>query len=192
MINKVKNNKALIFDLDGTVADTMPLHYEASQIVCNKHGFDFPLEYFYSEAGRPSKDVFIDLMIKLETGLDGAVLAAKKEKILLELLPTVKLIQPVFEVMKHYHKKIPFAIGSGGERKAVISTLEALQITTYFDAIVSADDVLHHKPFPETFLKCANLLKVTPEHCVVFEDGNPGIIAAKKAEMDVIDVRNYI
>ncbi len=192
MIDQVQNNKALIFDLDGTVADTMPLHYEASQIVCNSYDFDFPLDFFYSEAGRPSKDVFIDLMKKLDTGLDGAALAAKKEKIFLELLPTVKVIQPVFEVMKHYHKKIPFAIGSGGERKAVLATLEALNITSYFEAIVSADDVKRHKPFPDTFTNCADILQVKYDQCVVFEDGDPGIVAAKKAGMDVIDVREHL
>lgn len=192
MIDIVKHNEALIFDLDGTLADTMPLHYQASQEICNAHGFDFPLDYFYQEAGRPTIDVFIDLMKIKNTGLDGETLATAKEKRFLELLPTVKVIPEVFAVVEYYHGKIPMAIGSGGQRKAVIDTLNTLGILNLFDAVVSADDVQHHKPFPDTFLKGASAMGIEPEKCVVFEDGPPGIKAAIAAKMDVIDVRKHI
>lgn len=192
MIKQVKGYKAIIFDLDGTIADTMPLHYQASQEICNRYGFDFPLDYFYSQAGRPTVDVFIDLMKIMKNGLDGKQLAEDKEARFIELLPTVKPIAPVLEVAEFYHKKIPLAIGSGGQSTAVHSTLQALKIDYLFSSIVTADDVKNHKPHPDTFLKCAESMGIKPENCVVFEDGPPGIIAAKKSCMGVIDVREFL
>lgn len=192
MIDLIKQHQAIIFDLDGTLADTMPLHYKASQEICNSFGFDFPLDYFLQEAGRPTIDVFVDLMQKLNNGLDGKALAIKKEDRFLELLPTVTPINEVFAIAQKFHGKIPLAIGSGGQRKAVEETLNALGIMNMFDAIVSADDVIKHKPHPDTFLKAAKIMGIPPELCIVFEDGPPGIQAAIAAKMDVIDIRAYL
>lgn len=192
MIHLVPPYQGIIFDLDGTIADTMPLHYQASQEVCHEYGFDFPLTFFLSEAGRPTVEVFIDLMSMLQNGLDGKKLAAAKEKRFMELLHQVKPIEEVLAVAEFYHHKLPLAIGSGGDKKAVMQTLENLGIKNMFDSIVSADDVTKHKPFPDTFLTCAHEMGVLPEKCVVFEDGPPGITAAKRAKMGVIDVNNYL
>ena len=192
MIDLVLPYKGIIFDLDGTIADTMPLHYQASQEICNEHGFDFPLSYFFSEAGRPTIDVFVDLMKILGNGFDGKKLAIAKEKRFLELLPNVKPVEKVLAVANHYHNKIPLAIGSGGQRKAVEETLETLGITHLFSSIVSADDVNKHKPYPDTFIKCAHEIGITPNKCIVFEDGPPGIVAAIKANMGVVDVNKYV
>ncbi|MFT6716173.1 MAG: beta-phosphoglucomutase-like phosphatase (HAD superfamily) [Saprospiraceae bacterium] len=192
MIDLVLPYEGIIFDLDGTIADTMPLHYQASQEICNEHGFDFPLNFFFSEAGRPTIDVFIDLMKSLGNGLDGKALAIAKEKRFLELLPSVKPVEKVLAVAKHYHNKIPLAIGSGGQRKAVEQTLDTLGITNLFTSIVSADDVTKHKPYPDTFIKCAFEINVDPNKCIVFEDGPPGIVAAKSASMGVVNVNDFI
>lgn len=192
MIDLVASYEGIIFDLDGTIADTMPLHYQASQEICNELGFDFPLEYFFSEAGRPTVDVFSDLMELLENGHDGVLLATAKEKRFLELLPTVKPVEDVFKVAQFYHGKIPLAIGSGGQKLAVYKTLETLGITTLFDSIVSADDVENHKPYPDTFLQCAKEIGVPPTRCIVFEDGPPGFVAAKSASMGLVNVNDYV
>lgn len=192
MIELAAPYEGIIFDLDGTIADTMPLHYQASQEICNAYGFDFPITYFFSEAGRPTIDVFVDLMKILNNGLDGEKLATAKEKRFLELLPTVKPIDKVLAVANHFHNKIPLAIGSGGQRLAVEATLSTLGITDLFASIVSADDVKKHKPYPDTFLKCASHMGISPEKCIVFEDGPPGIVAAKKAKMAVIDINEFI
>jgi beta-phosphoglucomutase-like phosphatase (HAD superfamily) len=192
MIDLVTGYQGIIFDLDGTIADTMPLHYQASQEICNELGFDFPLDYFFSEAGRPTVDVFSDLMKLMGNGHDGLLLATAKEKRFLELLPTVKPVTEVFKVAQHYHGKIPLAIGSGGQKVAVIKTLETLGITALFDSIVSADDVQRHKPYPDTFLQCAKEIGVPPAKCIVFEDGPPGFVAAKSASMGLVNVNNYV
>lgn len=186
------NIKGLIFDLDGTLADTMPLHYQASQDICNPLGFDFPLDYFYSEAGRPTVDVFIDLMKILDNGLDGKKLALEKEERFRELIPTVKPIKQVMEVAEHFYGKLPLSIGTGGQRHIIMETLNTMGVTDMFDAIVSADDVNQHKPYPDTFLRCAEITKVPPTQCLVFEDGLPGIEAAKKAQMNFIDIREHL
>ena len=185
--------RTAIFDLDGTLADTMPIHYKACQLVCNKNGFDFPEEYFYQEAGKPTIEVFTNLMQELEIkGFNGSELGQEKEKIFLELISMVEPLHIVADIAKSYKGKIPMAIGSGGQRKTVELTLDAINFNNFFDSIVTCDDVEKYKPDPETFLKAAFEMGVDPKDCVVFEDGNPGIEAAKAAGMMVVDVREFL
>ncbi len=191
MIKLPEKYKALIFDLDGTLADTMPLHYKACQIVCNEKGFDFPEDYFYQEAGKPTIEVFQNLMIKLGNSFDGKILGKAKEKQFLDLISEVTPLKIVADIAQSHKGKIPMAIGSGGQRDSVELTLDVIGYTGFFDSIVSCGDVSNHKPSPETFLKCAEEMGVQAKDCVVFEDGDPGVEAAKAAGMMVIDVRPY-
>jgi beta-phosphoglucomutase family hydrolase len=192
MIKLPNHYKALIFDLDGTLADTMPIHYEACQVVCNKNGFDFPEDFFYAEAGKPTLEVFELLMKKLGKDLDGRKLGTEKEAVFLSLIHTVKPLELIAEIAREHKGKIPMAIGSGGQRKSVDLTLEAIGMVDYFDSVVSCDDVSKFKPHPETFLKAAAEMKVEPKDCIVFEDGDPGIDAAKSAGMMVVDIRPFL
>ena len=191
MIKLPEKYKALIFDLDGTLADTMPLHYKACQLVCNEKGFDFPEDYFYQEAGKPTIEVFQNLMIKLGKDLDGEILGKAKEKQFLDLISEVTPLKMVADIAQSHKGKIPMAIGSGGQRYSVELTLDVIGYTGFFDSIVSCDDVSNYKPSPDTFLKCAEEMGVEPKDCIVFEDGDPGIKAAKTAGMMVVDVREY-
>lgn len=191
MINLDKY-EAIIFDLDGTLADTMPLHLEACQIVCRAKGFDFPVDFFYQEAGKPTITVFNNLMKKLNLPYDGEILGHEKEKKVLELLPNVSFVEEVKVIYDKYKGQKKFAIGSGGQRITVDLTLKYLKLTNGFDAIVSCDDVNAHKPDPATFLEAAKLLNVDPKDCIVLEDGDPGIEAAKSAGMDYLDIRTII
>ncbi|MAW65934.1 MAG: hypothetical protein CMD18_07050 [Flavobacteriales bacterium] len=192
MIKLPSHFKAFIFDLDGTLADTMPIHYKACRMVCNKHGFDFPEDYFYQEAGKPTLEVFRSLIDKLEIkGVDSQELGREKEQAFLELIKWVKPFPVVAEVARFYKGKIPMAIGSGGQRETVNLTLNTIGFDDFFDSVVTCDDVEKYKPDPETFLKAASEMGVEPRDCVVFEDGEPGINAALKAGMMVIDIRKY-
>jgi beta-phosphoglucomutase family hydrolase len=192
MIELPSHFKAFIFDLDGTLADTMPIHYQACQMVCKKHGFDFPEDYFYQEAGKPTLEVFKSLIDKLEIkGVDSQQLGREKEQAFLKLIKWVKPIPFVSEIAKSYKGKIPMAIGSGGQRDTVNLTLNTIDFNNFFDSVVTCDDVEKYKPDPETFLKAALEMGVDPMDCVVFEDGDPGVIAALKAGMMVVDIRNY-
>ncbi len=192
MIKLPSNYKALIFDLDGTLADTMPAHYKACQIVCNKYGFDFPEDFFYAEAGKPTLEVFELLMKKLGKDLDGRVLGAEKEAVFLNLIKEVKPLELIAKIAREHKNKMPMAIGSGGQRISVDLTLEAIGMSNYFDSVVSCDDVTMFKPHPETFLKAAEEMGVDPKDCVVFEDGDPGIDAAKAGGMMVVDIRPFL
>lgn len=189
MIQLPPNTQAIIFDLDGTLADTMPVHYAACQKVCKAKGFDFPESYFYQEAGKPTLEVFEGLVKMLAVSVDGRVLGQEKEEEFLKLIPTLKPIDIVAEVALTYKGKLPMAIGSGGQRESVNLTLEAIGYSNFFESVVTCDDVTAFKPHPETFLKCASEMQVDPKYCVVFEDGDPGIEAAKSAGMNYIDVR---
>jgi len=193
MIKLPSGFKAFIFDLDGTLADTMPIHYKACQMVCKKNGFDFPKDYFYQEAGKPTIDVFRSLINKLGIkGVDSDQLGREKERAFLEMIQLVKPLTVVSEIAKYYKGKIPMAIGSGGQKNTVELTLNAIGFNDFFDAIITCDDVEKYKPDPETFLKAAMEMGVEPKDCIVFEDGEPGIVAASKAGMMVVDIRNYL
>ena len=103
----------------------------------------------------------------------------------------VKVVEPVVKIVKEQYGKLPMAIGTGGRRKTVERTLEVIDFFKYFDHIITADDVKNHKPDPETFVKCSDLMKVAPANILVFEDGDLGIEAAIKAGMNPVDVRSW-
>lgn len=191
MIKLPCNYKALIFDLDGTLANTMPVHYKACQIVCNKYGFNFPEDFFYDQAGKPTLEVFKLLIKKLDKNLDATALGTEKETVFLSLIHEVQPFSLIADVAVLNKGKVPMAIGSGSQRKSVDLTLEAIGMSNYFDVVVSCDDVNKFKPHPETFLKAAAQMNVLPKDCIVFEDGDLGIEAAKTAGMVVIDIRQF-
>jgi HAD superfamily hydrolase (TIGR01509 family) len=184
--------KGLIFDIDGTLVDTMPIHYKACQIVCNKYGFDFPLDFFYAHAGIPTIPTFHLLKQKLQLDFDADKLGLEKEEKYMEIITEVKPLKEVFEVVLHYQGKLPMSLGTGATREVALRNLEAAGISGMFDIIVTAEDVINHKPSPDTFLLCAEKMGIAPEFCQVFEDANPGIAAAKAGGMKVIDIREYV
>jgi len=184
--------EALIFDIDGTLIDTMPTHYKASQMACQKHGFDFPLGFFISNAGRPTLTVFEDLIKLKKLKLDGRKLGIEKELIFETLINEFTPMAIIADTAIKYYKKLPMALGTGATTYIAKKTIEVVNFESYFDVIVTADDVTHHKPHPETFLKCAEQIGVTPEKCLVFEDGEPGIKAAISAGMEYIDIRKIV
>lgn len=188
-LNIPSHIEALIFDIDGTLVDTMPTHYKACQIACQKHCIDFPLEYFLSEAGRPTLSVFEDLIKKTSLNINGRQLGIEKELILETLIGEFKPMPIIADTAIHYYKKLPMALGTGGTRIIAKKTMEAVKLDSYFDITVTADDVTRHKPHPETFLKAAESLGIKPEKCLVFEDAKAGIEAAISANMEVFDIR---
>lgn len=182
-------NKGIIFDLDGTLADTMPAHLKACKIVFAKFGHDFPDDYFYQMAGVPTAVTFKDFLQKIGLNADPHQLAEDKENTFLSLLHEVKPLEKVAKVALENKGKIPMAVGSGGTKDIVEKTLANIGFDNFFDAIVTFDDVKNPKPHPDTFLLCAQKLNLKPEDCVVYEDADLGIEAAKRAGMDYVDVR---
>jgi beta-phosphoglucomutase family hydrolase len=185
--------KGLIFDLDGTLADTMPYHFEGWKKACKKYGAHIDNNFLRRHTGSPGW-IIADEIIK-NCGLDGTVtidqIVDEKLHQFYKVQHLVKAIEPVADIVRKYYGILPMAVGTGGHREAVERTLEITGLRKYFDIIVTANDVNSFKPHPETFLKCAELMNVEPQFIEVFEDGELGMEAARKAGMNVTDVRSW-
>ena len=181
--------KALIFDCDGTLVDSMPLHWRAWDIVCKRHGIEFSEKRHYVMGGIPS--VKILQMLKDEQGLnfDPADVSRQKEEAYIPLIPEAKLIEPIASIARAAQGTIPMAVATGGRIKYIRTLLESLSILDWFGAVVTADDVENHKPAPDTFLKAAALLGVPAEECRAYEDTDIGLQSIRAAGMEPVDVR---
>ncbi len=184
--------KGLVFDLDGTLIDSMPLHYEAWHEVCATKGVDFTEEMFYSLAGVHSERIFEIINEKYGTDFDPVQYGLIKEEVYMKKLQFLKPVEPVLELVKKYHGRLPMSIGTGSPGKHSWEAVKALGLDKYFDILVSKDDVSKGKPDPETFLKCAKLMGIEPKYCQVLEDGEPGLQAAHSAGMIVTDIREFL
>ena len=164
----------LIFDMDGTILDTEPTHRKAWREVLGHYGLQYDAQ------------AIIELN---QADLDPHALAREKtEAVRSMLLDSVEPL-PLVDVVKSWHGRRPMAVGTGSESAIAEALLAHLGLRHYFDAVVAADHVKHHKPAPDTFLLCAQRMGVQPTQCVVFEDADFGIQAARAAGMDAVDVR---
>jgi len=187
-----KHIKGLIFDLDGTLADNMPLHFEAWQIACREFGLEMTSEFLRSYTGTPGINIARALLKQNgKNSIDPSEIASLKYNTYKTILHRVKAVEPVVDIVRACHGKLAMAVGSGGQREAIIKTLDYIRMSKYFDIIVSANDVSRHKPDPETFIKCADQMNITPGKIMVFEDGDLGIEAAHSAGMTAVDVRPW-
>lgn len=179
-----------IFDLDGTLVDTMPVHYQAWDQAMHEFGLKEPLseDLFYSLGGVPTRRVAELIGKHYGLMLDPEAVFHAKEALFSAQLHTVGLITPVVEFARKMHGVRPLAVASGGPRDIVANTLAHAGLTSLFTTIVSADDVVHGKPSPDMFLLAAKRMGVEPTRCLVFEDAEPGIQAARAAGMDVVRV----
>ena len=178
---------AYIFDCDGTLADTMPLHYLAWRRLLREYGAPFPEELFYGLGGRPTTQI-LELM-RDEHGVkvpDIAAAAERKEQYFLETIHEVKPVDAVLQIALQAHTVIPMAVASGGFRRNVEMTLDAIGIRSLFDAIVCVEDYARGKPFPDPFLEAARRMNVPAAECLVFEDSPLGIAAAEAARMQSV------
>lgn len=186
------NAKALIFDLDGTLSDSLPVHIASWHSVCSKLDCLFDEKIIIEMTGMPT--ISFAERIKKEQNLDiePEELVKMKQEEFWNNISAIKPHETILDVMKEAFGKIPMAIGTGAGRTSAMLQLKELGIEKYFDFIVTADDVELHKPEPETFLKCAKYLGVAPIDCQVFEDGELGMQAALAAGMYLTDVRPYV
>jgi beta-phosphoglucomutase family hydrolase len=187
--------EGLIFDLDGTLADTMPLHLEAWAAAGREFGVEITPFMINAMAGIPTIQSVVKLNETYDWTLDPLEVKRFKDfhyKKIKSNNGRLNAIDPVLDVVKKYRSVLPLAIGTGSARLNALDTLRDLGIIDWFTAIVAGDDIVNHKPFPDTFLKCAEIIGVDPHKCLVFEDGDLGILAAQNAGMQVIDVRNHL
>ncbi|MDE1154991.1 MAG: HAD family phosphatase [Acidobacteriaceae bacterium] len=181
--------EAYLFDCDGTIVDSMPLHYLAWNKMLASYNCPFPEDQFYAYGGLPVETILEKL--NEQHGLSMPVKQVAHEKELLyqnSLVHSLEGIPMTIEHIHDKHGKIPFAVVSGSPRKSVVDSLTALGLLDKFDVLVCAGEYSKGKPDPEPFLKAAHLLGVDPKKCLVFEDAVPGIEAAKAAGMQWVRV----
>ncbi len=183
--------KGLIFDIDGTISDTMSIHLIAYQETAAEYGFEITPELFFSMSGIPAYQTSVLLKEKFGLDFDPQEFADKKEYHFLQNIYKAEPIKPVIKIIREYTGKLPMACGTGGTRFYAKKTLELAGVLDNFEHIVTAEDVENHKPHPDTFLKAAELIGVDPEYCQVFEDSPLGIRAAETAGMMATDVTPF-
>ncbi|HKW30693.1 MAG TPA: HAD-IA family hydrolase [Verrucomicrobiae bacterium] len=181
--------QGLIFDCDGTLADTMPLHWHAWQIVTQRHNLHFPEDRFYAFGGVPSRDILKLLAEEQGRSLDHIAVAHEKEEAYLPLMARIEPIHAVVEIAKANHGKIPLAVASGGTQKVIGLVLDHLKIRYLFDAVVTSEMVKAQKPAPDIFLEAARRIGVEPGFCRAYEDTDLGLTAIRAAGMEAVDVR---
>jgi len=181
--------QALIFDCDGTIADTMPLHYQTWCKALNPVGINFPEAVFYAWAGIPTRDIIHRLAEEQGKAVDIEAAAHEKERLYLEELPTILPIEPVVAMVREHAGILPMAVASGSLRPTVMKTLRVLGLVDFFAAIVTAEDVRRQKPAPDIFLEAARLLGIPPSACCGYEDGELGLEAIRAAGMTAVDIR---
>lgn len=191
MIEIPKNAKGLIFDLDGTVANTMQNHFIAWREAVLPFGINFTGELFLSLTGMPKAATINKLNALFGTEMNTDAVGKAKAKVYKELVAETQEIKVVTDIVRKYHGKLPMSIGTGSTQVGARRTLSILGLESYFNPIITADDVQNFKPAPDTFLKCAELMGIAPKDCLVFEDGILGIQAAESVGMMVIDVNDY-
>jgi HAD superfamily hydrolase (TIGR01509 family) len=208
--------QTLIFDCDGTLADTMPAHYQAWLEVLRPHGIDFPEDRFYAMGGMPTDKIVVELCGEagksliwepskgsqtlprryaagkaggLPTRIDVGALVRAKALAFERKIGEVRPIEKVVNVARAQRGKGPMAVASGGQRHMVEKTLAQIGVLDWFSVVVTAEDTHQHKPAPDVFLEAARRLGVEPAACTVYEDTDLGLEAARRAGMRWVDVR---
>ena len=183
--------QALIFDLDGTLANTEELHFRAwkQTLLANTvEGFTF--ETFLNYVGTSNEKIAGDYIVSDSIAKTVTQLIKEKQNIYMELIPEVKLCTGAREIIKQFHGQKTLAVASSSHEKEVRAILTAHNIIGYFKEIICGDMVVNKKPDPEIYLKTSNLLQIPAAHCLAFEDSGPGLNAAKNAKMFGIAIPN--
>ncbi len=175
--------KAIIFDMNGVIIDDLAIHSIAFNEVLRAYGISVPLqEYLDSFAGKTDRGGFEDVAKQFSIELPVDELLENKGEAYLKLFPEHKKSYPgVIELIKNLSENYTLALASSATRVEIDLITKEFGIDSYFQVVVSAEDVTQGKPNPEPYLKAASLLKVSPDECVVIEDSIDGVKAAKSA-----------
>lgn len=181
---------ALLFDCDGTLAETADLHHFAVAAAIRQLGYEMPKEWYLQRTG-----LNLELLLQEFKDVCGRVIrrdeiVSLEEQLFRENLGMIREVEAVVDLARKYSGKIPMAVVSSSTRAMVSATLNALEITDLFSAVVTVEKVARPKPAPDGYLEAARLLKVDPNRCLALEDSEQGLEAARRAQMTVWDVRN--
>jgi HAD superfamily hydrolase (TIGR01509 family) len=192
LIHVAPGIEGLIFDCDGTLADTMPIHIAAWCDSFAAYGITCPGDFIQSVTGMPAEKIVAIFNQRYHHHIDALAFAAKKNRRARERLSEAAPIDPVVDIVRRYRGILPMAVASGGTRDNVLLTLNVLGLVDCFETIITADDPIKPKPDPDIFLEAARRMQVEPSHCQVFEDGDAGLEAARMAGMVATDIRPFV
>lgn len=178
----------IVFDCDGTLADTMPLHWLAWRATSDRHALGFTEDRFYALGGVPARDIVRMLALEQRRELDHLAIAKEKESAYLKFLDQVRPIEPVVDIARSFHGKIPMAVASGGTSDIIDMVLRRLGIRELFAAVVTSEQVVRQKPAPDIFLEAARRIGVDPRQCRGYEDTELGMQAIRGAGMEAVHV----
>ena len=182
--------QGIVFDMDGTLVDSMPAHMEAWRVTCEHYGYPFDLDYMNSLGGVPTQQTVVVLNEKFGMDRNPVEVARFKRETWEDMKLEPVIIPATMAVFEHYRPTMAIGIGTGAERPHAEHLLSAHGLLARIDSLVTATDVTHGKPHPETFLTVAQQMGIEPAKCVVFEDTEIGRQAATDAGMDCIMVKN--
>jgi len=183
--------RGLIFDCDGTLVDSMPLHMDAWEHAMGRFGVRYDRELIYSRKGMKETEIVALYNQLLGTHLDPREVVAEKHRYFATRIPEVKPLAPVLAVVRRFSRVLPMAVVSGSVRDIVVAELAAIGLADAFAVVLTADDPLPPKPAPDLFREAARRMGVAAADCQVFEDGDPGLEAARRAGMLATDVRPF-
>lgn len=185
--------KGLIFDLDGTLIDSLELNWQAMDAAMRGEGIVIAREEFIDMTGRSIEEI-VDILVRRHgrPGANRDAIVRRKREIANSHADDVREIKLVADVARTCHGKLPMSVGTGSDRHRATLMLASTGLLPLFDHIVAADDVERHKPEPDTFIRCAELMGLHPADCQVFEDGDMGLEAARRAGMTCVDVRPFL
>lgn len=181
-----------IFDLDGTLINSMPVHYRAWDAAMREVGVEGPLdeELFYSLGGVPTPIVAARMAAHYGLTIDADAVDRRKEALFTSMMPEVEVIEEVVSFARKVARTHPVAIATGGAAEVALPTIKNAGLSDLFKIVITPADVApgRGKPAPDMFLEAARRMNVAPQACLVFEDAVPGIEAAKAAGMSVVVV----
>lgn len=180
--------KGLIFDMDGTLIDSMPAHIQAWRQTCEMYEIPFDEEWIYSLGGMPSIKTAQQINHRYRQNFDTQRLANTKYHFFDQIEFKGDVIRSTYDLLQEHRESKKVAVGTGSASLNAVPLLESTGILPMLDALVTADNVERHKPFPDTFIEAARRIGLQPEECVVFEDTELGKQAALAAGMDCIMV----
>jgi beta-phosphoglucomutase-like phosphatase (HAD superfamily) len=179
----------LIFDCDGTLVDTAPIHFFAVNEALRPLGLEMAADWYFARVGLTPEALFAEFELLNGVRIDTAELSQRYGPIFTANLDRAQEIAAVAEVARANFGKVPMAVASNGHLKNVRATLQTTGLLPLFQTVVSADEVAKGKPAPDVFLEAARRIGITPADCIVFEDSDEGLEAARRAGMRSRDIR---